>query len=121
MPRQLFDSLERPGRLAGVQIDADLLGNPVSEAEPSGGQRIGRRADPLGQVQVLDRASQIVSYSSPRRPGNQVQGQPAAELDRVMVIRHIRPIRQGVCFLEPTDPRGFLGVPQDHVPMSQHG
>ncbi len=121
VPRQLFDSLQGPRRLAGIQVNTYLVGHPVSQVQPSRGQRVGGRADPLGQVQVFDRAGQVVNDAAARGPGDQVQSQPAAELDRMMVIRHVGPIRQGIGLFKPADPCGFLGLPQDDVPMSQHG
>ena len=121
MPGQVLDPLQRPDRLAGIQVGADLLGHPVGQAEPGRGQRIGRCAHPLGQVQVLDGPGQVVDRAAPRRPGDQVQRQPAAELDRMMVIRHVGPGRQGIRLLEPPRPRGLLCLPQHDPPMSQHG
>ena len=38
VPRQLFDSLQHPNRLAGIQIGANFLGDPVSKVEASRGQ-----------------------------------------------------------------------------------
>ena len=121
VPRQLFDPLQGPDRLAGIQVNAYLVGDSVGQAETSRGQRIRRSPDPLGQIQVFDRAGQIVDRPAPRCPGNQVQCQPAAELDGMMVIRHVGPTRQGICLLEPPRPRGFLCLPQNDAPMSQHG
>ena len=121
MPGQFLDSLQHPGRLAGVEVGANLVGHPVGQAEPSRGQRIGRCADPLGQVQVVDRAGQVVDRAPACRPGDQVQRQPAAELHGMMMVRDVRPTRQGIGLFIPAQPRGFLGLPQDDPPMSQHG
>ena len=88
VPCQLFDSLQHTNRLAGIEIDANFVGHPVSQVEASRGQRIGRCPDPLGQVEIFDRAGEIVDPAATRRPSNQVERQPAAELDRMMMVCH---------------------------------
>ena len=108
-------------RVAGVQVGADLLGHPVGQAQPGRGQRIGRGAHPLGQVQVLDGAAQVVDRAAAGRPGDQVQRQPAAELHRIVVVRDVGAGRQGKCLLEPPHSRGLLSLPQHDPPLSQHG
>jgi len=108
MPGQFSNPLERPNRFASVQIATDLLGYPVGEAKPGRGQRIGGSADPLGQIQILDRPGQIVNDAPPGGAGDQVQRQPATELDRMMVVRDVGASGKRVCLLEPPHPRGFL-------------
>ena len=95
VPGQVLDPLQRPGRLAGVEVGADLVGDPVGQAEPGRGQRVGRGPHPLGQVQVVDRPGQVVGRAAAGRPGDQVQGQPAAELHRVVVVGDVGPAGQG--------------------------
>ena len=121
VPGQVLDPLQRPGRLAGVEAGADLVGHPVGQAEPGRGQRIGRGADPLGQVQVVDRAGQVVDRAPAVGPGDQVQAQPAAELHRLVVVGDVGPAGQGIGLFVPAGPRGLLGLPQDDPPKSQHG
>ena len=121
VPGQLLDPLQGPGRLAGVEVGADLVGHPVGQAEPGRGQRIGRGADPLGQVQVVDRAGQVVGRAAAVGPGDQVQPQPAAELHGLVMVRDVGPAGQGKGLFVPAGPRGFLGLPQDDPPKSQHG
>ena len=69
VPGQVLDPLQRPGRVAGVQVGADLLGHPVGQAEPGRGQRVGRVPHPLGQVQVLDGPGQVVDRARGGSPG----------------------------------------------------
>ncbi len=121
VPRQLLDPLQRPGRLAGVEVGTDLVGHPIGQAQPGRGQRIGGSPDPLGQVQVFDRAGQVVGRAPPVGPGNQVQPQPAAELHGLVMVRDVGPGGQGKGLFVSASPRGLLGLPQNDPPMSQHG
>jgi len=82
---------------------------------------MGGGADALGQVQVLDRAGQVVGRAAAAGPGDQVQPQPAAELYGLMMVRDVRPARQGQGLFIPAGPCGLLGLSQDDPPMSQHG
>ena len=112
MSCQLFDPLERSDRLARIEIAAHLVGDTVGQAEASRGQGIRRSAHALAQIEVFDRANQVVDRAAPRRPGNQVEGQPAAELNGMMVIRHVGPARQGISLFKPPRSRGFLCLSQ---------
>ena len=60
VPGQVLDPFQHPGRLARVELGADLAGDPVGQAEPRGGQGVRGGAHPLGQVQVVDRPGQVV-------------------------------------------------------------
>ena len=120
-PGQLFDPLECPRRLTGVEIGADLVGHAVGEAQPRCGQRVRWRTHPFGQGQVVDSPSGVIGCTSAVGPGNQIQPESAPELDRLIVVRDIAPAGQCKGLVISARPRGLLGLPQDNPPLSQHG
>ena len=74
VPGQVLDPLDDPGRLARVEVGADLAGDPVGQAQPGRGQGVGGGPQPLGQVEVVDRAVQVVGRAAPRGPRRPAPG-----------------------------------------------
>ena len=101
-------------------VGADLARDVVGQTEPGGGQGVGRGAHPLGQVQVVDRPVQVVGRAPPHGPGDQLLGQPPAQLHGIVVVGHIGPAGQRQRLVEAPRPRGLLRLSQHDSPMSQH-
>jgi hypothetical protein len=121
VPRQVIDPLDDAGRLARVEVGADLASEPVGQAQPRRGQGVGGGPQPLGQVEVVDRAVEVIGRAASRGPRHQLPRPLAAEADRVMVVGHVGPTGQGERLVVAAGPRGLLGLSQDNAPMSQHG
>ncbi len=121
MSRQVVDPLQRLAGFAGVERGPDLVDREVGQAQAGRRQRVGGGAQAFGGVEVLDRAGGVVGRAASSGPGDQVEPQPASKLDRLVMVGHLGPAGQCVRFLEPTAPRGFLGLPQDDPPLTQHG
>jgi hypothetical protein len=121
VPSKILDSLECSSGLTGVKIRTNLVGDPIGQTEPGGCEGIGRSSDPFGKLKVVDCAGQVVGRASAIRPGYQIQPESAAKLYSLVVVCYVRTGRQGIGLIISACPGGFLGLPQDDPPMSQHG
>ncbi len=121
MSRQFLNALEHLVGLAGIEPGANLVGDPIGYGQSRCRERIRRCTNPIGEVEVFDGTGKIVGPGATRCTCHQVQRQPPAKLHGVMMIGDLRPARKGVCLGEPTQPRGFICLPQNDAPMSQHG
>jgi hypothetical protein len=121
VPSKVLDSLECSSGLTGVKICTNLVRDPIGQIEPGGCEGIGRSSDPFSKLKVVDCAGQVVGRASSIRPGDQIQPESPAKLYSLVVIRYVRTGRQGIGLAISACPGGFLGLPQDDPPMSQHG
>ncbi|MFO0954565.1 MAG: hypothetical protein U0835_26065 [Isosphaeraceae bacterium] len=121
VPGQPVDPLDDPRGFPRVEVGPDLRADGVGQFQPGGREGVGGGAQPLGQVQILDRAGEVVGVPATAGAGDQVEGQPVAELDRVVVVGDLGAVGQGQRLIEAPGPRRLLRLPQDDSPLSQHG